>query len=188
MDTLATPIRVYSELTPNPATLKFISNKLLINGSADFPTKESANGSPFAKHLYESFDFVVGVFFASNFVTITKNDSVTWEEVQVVLREHILKTIELDLPIQDKKDTLAGFEGSDVEKKIQQILQDYVQPAVEQDGGAITYQSFNNGIVTVELRGACSGCPSSTVTLKSGIEALLKRMVPEVKEVVSSAM
>jgi NFU1 iron-sulfur cluster scaffold homolog, mitochondrial len=91
--------------------------------------------------------------------------------------------------VQDEEQPEAGdFEGSDIEVKIQQILNDYVRPAVEQDGGAITYKSFDEGIVTVELRGSCSGCPSSTVTLKSGIENLLKRMVPEVTEVVSEAL
>ena len=81
-----------------------------------------------------------------------------------------------------------AFEGTDTEIKIQQILNDYVRPAVEQDGGAISYRSFNEGVVTVELRGSCSGCPSSTITLKSGIENLLKRMVPEVTEVISEAL
>ncbi|RYY05967.1 MAG: NifU family protein, partial [Sphingobacteriaceae bacterium] len=89
---------------------------------------------------------------------------------------------------QEKEQEIVAFEGDDAEIKIQQILHDYVRPAVEQDGGAITYKSFEDGVVTVELRGSCSGCPSSTITLKSGIESLLKRMVPEVTEVVSEAL
>ena len=179
-------IRVYSEITPNPASLKFIVNKLLINGSADFPTRESAVHSAFATALY-SFPFVQGVFFASNFVTITKSDEVEWEEVQPALRTFVADAAEKGLPIQHGV-TSKGFTGSEVEQKIQQILHDYVQPAVEQDGGAIEYVSFEEGVVTVALRGSCSGCPSATITLKSGIEALLKRMVPEVEEVVSEAM
>ncbi len=185
----SSPIRVYSEITPNPASLKFIVNKLLINGSVDFPSKESAINSPFAKELY-NFSFVKGVFFASNFVTITKIEDTTWEEIQPVLRDFIKGAVESEIPVQlDNFIAATGdFEGTEIEQKIQQILQDYVQPAVEQDGGAIAYKSFQNGIVTVELRGSCSGCPSSTLTLKSGIEALLKRMIPEVTEVVSEAL
>ncbi|AYL95606.1 NifU family protein [Mucilaginibacter celer] len=181
-------INVYTELTPNPATMKFIVNKLLINGSVDFPTKESAEKSPFAKELYK-FSFVNGVFFASNFVTITKTEGSEWADVEPIMKEFVKGAIESELKIQLEEEAEAGnFEGTETEVKIQQILHDYVRPAVEQDGGAISYRSFNEGVVTVELRGSCSGCPSSTVTLKAGIENLLKRMVPEVTEVVSEAL
>lgn len=181
-------INVYTEATPNPATMKFIVNKLLINGSADFATKESAEKSPFAKELFK-FSFVNGVFFASNFVTVTKFDEDNWDDLLPILKEFVKGAVESELKVQDEEQAEAGnFEGSDTEVKIQQILHDYVRPAVEQDGGAITYKSFDAGVVTVELRGSCSGCPSSTVTLKSGIENLLKRMVPEVTEVVSEAL
>lgn len=181
-------INVYTESTPNPATMKFIVNKLLINGSVDFATRESAEKSPFAKELFK-FSFVNGVFFASNFVTVTKFDGDSWDDILPILKEFVKGAVEAELKVQDEEQTEAGdFEGSDIEVKIQQILHDYVRPAVEQDGGAITYKSFDEGIVTVELRGSCSGCPSSTVTLKSGIENLLKRMVPEVTEVVSEAL
>jgi Fe-S cluster biogenesis protein NfuA len=181
-------INVYTELTPNPATMKFIVNRLLINGSADFPTKESAEKSPFAKELYK-FSFVNGVFFASNFVTITKIEGSEWDDIEPIMKEFVKGAVESELKIQLEEETEAGnFEGSETEVKIQQILHDYVRPAVEQDGGAISYRSFNEGVVTVELRGSCSGCPSSTVTLKAGIENLLKRMVPEVTEVVSEAL
>jgi Fe-S cluster biogenesis protein NfuA len=181
-------INVYTESTPNPATMKFIVNKLLINGSADFATKESAEKSPFAKELFK-FSFVNGVFFASNFVTVTKFDNDNWDDLLPILKEFVKGAVESELKIQEEEETENGdFEGSDIEVKIQQILHDYVRPAVEQDGGAISYRSFDAGVVTVELRGSCSGCPSSTVTLKSGIESLLKRMVPEVTEVVSEAL
>lgn len=181
-------INVYTESTPNPATTKFIVNKLLINGSVDFATKESAEKSPFAKELFK-FSFVNGVFFASNFVTVTKFEDDNWEDILPILKEFVKGAVEAELKVQDEEQAEAGdFEGSETEIKIQQILHDYVRPAVEQDGGAITYKSFDEGVVTVELRGSCSGCPSSTVTLKAGIENLLKRMVPEVTEVVSEAL
>ena len=181
-------INVYTESTPNPATMKFIVNKLLINGSADFATKESAEKSPFAKELFK-FSFVNGVFFASNFVTVTKFEEDSWDDILPILKEFVKGAVEAELKVQEEEQAEQGdFEGSDIEIKIQQILHDYVRPAVEQDGGAITYKSFGEGVVTVELRGSCSGCPSSTVTLKAGIENLLKRMVPEVTEVVSEAL
>ncbi len=180
-------INVFTESTPNPATMKFLVNKLLVNGSIDFPSKESAESSAFAKELFK-FNFVKGVFFASNFVTITKSEDSNWEDIESILKEFVKGAVESELKIQDQQQEEVNFEGTEVEKKIQQVLYDYVRPAVEQDGGAIAYRSFNEGVVTVELRGACSGCPSSTITLKAGIENLLKRMVPEVTEVVSEAL
>lgn len=183
----STNINVYTESTPNPATMKFLVNKLLLNGSIDFATKESAVQSPFAGELFR-FDFVNGVFFASNFVTITKTESANWADIEPILKEFVKSAVESEIKIQEQQEEIASFEGTEVEIKIQQILHDYVRPAVEQDGGAISYRSFDGGIVTVELRGSCSGCPSSTITLKSGIENLLKRMVPEVTEVVSTAL
>jgi Fe-S cluster biogenesis protein NfuA len=180
-------INVYTETTPNPATMKFIVNKLLINGSVDYPNKESAEKSTFAKELYK-FSFVNGVFFASNFVTVTKTEGSEWDDIEAILKEFVKGAVESELTVQEVEQEEVAFEGTESEIKIQQILHDYVRPAVEQDGGAISYKSFNEGVVTVELRGSCSGCPSSTLTLKSGIENLLKRMVPEVQEVVSEAL
>ncbi len=181
-------INVYTESTPNPATMKFIVNKLLINGSVDFATKESAEKSPFAKELYK-FSFVNGVFFASNFVTVTKFENDSWEDLVPILKEFVKGAVESELKVAEEDHGHDdNFEGTETEVKIQQILADYVRPAVEQDGGAIAYKSYEDGVVTVELRGSCSGCPSSTVTLKAGIENLLKRMVPEVTEVVSEAL
>lgn len=181
-------INVYTESTPNPSTMKFLVNKLLINGSLDYTDKDKAQESAFAKELFK-FNFVNGVFFASNFVTITKSDDAEWTDIEALLKDFIKGAIESELavkPIEHTEDVT--FEGSDIEIKIQQVLHDYVRPAVEQDGGAIAYKSFDSGIVTVELRGSCSGCPSSSITLKSGIEGLLKRMVPEVEEVVAESM
>ncbi len=181
-------INVYTETTPNPSTMKFLVNKLLINGSVDYADREKAQESPFARELFK-FNFVNGVFFASNFVTITKTDDAEWEDIESILKDFVKGAIESEIKIQEiTVDENVNFEGTDIEVKIQQVLHDYVRPAVEQDGGAIAFKAFEDGIVTVELRGSCSGCPSSTITLKSGIEGLLKRMVPEVQEVVAEAM
>ncbi|ERJ60477.1 NifU family protein [Sphingobacterium paucimobilis] len=181
-------INVYTESTPNPATMKFLVNKLLINGSVDYPDREKAQESPFAKELFK-FNFVNGVFFASNFVTITKAEDTEWSDIEAILKDFVKGAVESELKVQEVvSDQDVNFEGTETEIKIQQVLHDYVRPAVEQDGGAIAYKSFEGGIVTVELRGSCSGCPSSTITLKAGIEGLLKRMVPEVEEVVAEAM
>lgn len=181
-------INVYTESTPNPSTMKFLVNKLLINGSLDYADKDKAQESAFAKELFK-FNFVNGVFFASNFVTVTKSEDAEWSDIEALLKDFIKGAVESELAVKPIEHTEDGaFEGSDIEIKIQQVLHDYVRPAVEQDGGAIAYKSFSDGIVTVELRGSCSGCPSSSITLKSGIEGLLKRMVPEVEEVVAESM
>lgn len=183
-------IKIYTEDTPNPATKKFLVNKLLINGSADFADVEAAQHSPFAKELFK-FNFVDGVFFASNFVTVTKTKDSDWIDIEDIVKEFVQGAVEAELLIKEvEHDDSVNFEGTDLEKKIQQILHDYVRPAVEQDGGAISFGSFDEdeGIVTVILKGSCSGCPSSMITLKAGIEGLLKRMVPEVQEVVADAM
>ncbi|SEN95128.1 Fe-S cluster biogenesis protein NfuA, 4Fe-4S-binding domain [bacterium A37T11] len=181
-------INVYTESTPNPATMKFLVNKLLYNGSLDFPDREKAQSSPFARELFK-FNFVSGVFFASNFVTVTKVAEVEWEDIEGLLKDFVKGAVESELKVQEiVTDENVNFEGTETEIKIQQILHDYVRPAVEQDGGAISYKSYDEGTVTVELRGSCSGCPSSTFTLKAGIEGLLKRMVPEVQEVIAEAM
>lgn len=181
-------INVYTERTPNPATMKFLVNKLLVNGALDYPDREKAQESPFARELFK-FNFVNGVFFASNFVTVTKTEDAEWEDIEALLKEFVKGAVESELKVQEVvTDENVEFEGTETEIRIQQILHDYVRPAVEQDGGAIDYRSFDSGVVTVELRGSCSGCPSSTITLKAGIEGLLKRMVPEVDEVVAESM
>lgn len=181
-------VNIFTEETPNPATLKFITTKLLTNTSLDFASKESAEKSPMAKELFK-FNFVNGVFITANFITITKVEGIEWFEITAILRESIKGLVEADTKVSlAEHDEDAPFTGSEIDIKIQQILNDYIRPAVESDGGAITFKSFVDGLVTVELRGSCSGCPSSTITLKSGIEALLKRMVPEVTEVVADAM
>lgn len=179
----ATPknIHIYLESNPNPNSLKFVVNEMLIPDglSYDFPNAESAGNAPLAQELFE-YPFVDRVFYASNFVTVTKKGDVEWLEIQNTIKNHIQKFLEMGKFIIDVKEeeTLSVEEETEIVKKIKTILDEYIRPAVEQDGGAITYHSFNNGIVKVKLQGSCSGCPSSMVTLKAGIENLFQRMMP----------
>ncbi|HEX8517570.1 MAG TPA: NifU family protein [Bacteroidia bacterium] len=200
------PVIIYAESTPNPSSMKFVANQLLIlNGAtAQYLSKAETKGSPLAAKLFE-FPFVKAVFMASNFVTISKTDAIQWDDVILELREFIRvflaegnvaitdlpKTeVPVDSTFKEKKEVFTEHTApaTDLEVKIVETLEQYIRPAVEGDGGSITFKSFIDGIVTVQLRGACSGCPSSTLTLKAGIEGLLKRMIPEVKEVVSEAL
>jgi NFU1 iron-sulfur cluster scaffold homolog, mitochondrial len=199
-------VTIYAESTPNPATMKFVADKLLIdNGAtAQYLNMQETKGSPLAAKLFQ-FPFVKGVFISSNYVTITKSDVVSWQEIIQELRTFIQKflmegnTAVTELPTTEvhtdssfKQTTTVFTEHTapqnEVEHKIIEVLEEYIRPAVEQDGGLITFRSFQEGVVTVQLKGSCSGCPSSTVTLKSGIEGLLKKMVPQVKEVVAEAV
>jgi NFU1 iron-sulfur cluster scaffold homolog, mitochondrial len=177
-------INIFTEETPNPETLKFVATKMLYNGSIDFENAAAAEHSPLAKELFK-LNFVEGVFVAANFITITKKKDIEWVEIQNIIRESIKSMLEQNVAITEKVEEKVEFKGSEVEIKIQQILHDYVRPAVESDGGAIQFKKFDEGKVTLQMQGACSGCPSSTITLKQGIENLLKRMVPEVTEVIS---
>ncbi len=193
------PIMLYTEQTPNPESLKFVTNKILYKGTADFREEELAKEwSPLAQSLFE-FSYVKGVYICNNFVTITKEFNYSWEDIMLKLKEYIKAYVSDGKVIisegfaeamkAKESETGVGYEytGDEAElvKKIKDLIDTYVKPAVEMDGGNIEFKSFNEGIVTVVLQGSCSGCPSSTVTLKSGIEGMLKRMVPEVKEVVS---
>ncbi|WP_109832404.1 NifU family protein [Reichenbachiella versicolor] len=186
------PVNLYIESNPNPNTLKFVANFMLIPEGLnfDYPTLESATNSDLAQELF-TFPFVQGVFIMSNFVTVTKDDATDWEEVKNGIKEHIKNYIDAGKSVVDlnkayeqaKEDQASKPASSDIDENIKGILDEYIRPAVEQDGGAIHFHSFKDGVVSVVLQGACSGCPSSTLTLKAGIENLLKRMVPEVKEV-----
>ncbi len=193
METTGTSIiDIYTESTPNPETLKFVVNKVLLeNKSADFQNVAAAQNAPLAMDLF-GFPFVKGVFIMNNFVTITKHPETLWEDISPSLKAFIKKYVQDGRPIvlqmDDNKNT-EPLVGEAVINKIKEVLENYVKPAVEMDGGAIQYKSFHeeNGILNVMLQGSCSGCPSSMITLKSGIENLMKRMVPEVKEVVADA-
>ncbi len=176
------PISIYLESNPNPNSLKFVVNEMLVpeGMSFDFPDPDSAKDAPLAQELF-MYPFVDRVFYMSNFVTVTKKGDVEWIEVQNILREHIQKFLESGKLILDRGEVASTNpeEETDAIRQIKNILEEYIRPAVEQDGGAITYHSFKDGIVTVRLQGSCSGCPSSTITLKAGIENLFKRMMPE---------
>lgn len=182
-------LNVYAEQTPNPETMKFVFNKMILPDDAlDFPNQKAAQVSPLAKSLFE-FSFVNGVFIMNNFVTITRVAGTEWEEIIPILKEFLKAYVEADETIVHKTDRSA-IQGADniIVAQILDILDTYVKPAVETDGGMISFKSFNDGVVTVQMKGSCSGCPSSTVTLKRGIEGMLTRMIPEVKEVVAEAV
>ena len=199
--TTQSPVLIYTEQTPNPESLKFVTNRMLYKGTADFKTEELAQEwSPIAAELYKE-AFVKGVYVSNNFVTVTKEFNYAWEDIMLKLKNFIKEYVESNKEIvkdgfaeemaRVEAERGAGYEYSEEDAaivgKIKELIDQYVKPAVEMDGGNIEFKSFDKGIVTVVLQGSCSGCPSSTVTLKSGIEGMLKRMVPQVTEVVSEA-
>lgn len=195
---MTSPVMIYTEQTPNPETLKFVTNKMLYKGTADFKEESLAKDwSELATALFQ-FPYVKGVYICNNFVTVTKEFNYAWEDIMLNLKEFIkayvtenksiindgFEAAMAEIEAEKSEITYTGDEAELV-KKIKELIDTYVKPAVEMDGGNIEFKSFHQGIVTVILQGSCSGCPSSTVTLKSGIEGMLKRMVPEVMEVVS---
>jgi len=188
-------VSMYTESTPNPETQKFVVNRMLLQGnSVEYKTKEDATGSALALGLFEM-SFVNGVFISNNFITVTKHSANDWFEITPHIKENIRLYLSEENPVftDDELEAIKDRDGNagdrtDLENKIIEILDTYVQPAVAGDGGSIVFRSFNEGIVTLGMQGACSGCPSSTITLKSGIEGLLKRFVPEVTEVVAEGM
>lgn len=201
MEKTIAPHNIYAESTPNPATMKFVSNRyMVVDGQVyEYGLEDDTENSPLAAKLL-NFPFISKVFIASNFVAITKTDIIEWEDVIHQLRDFLgeflngdgvvvkVSSLELDSP-QEKAETVATPKRTDLEgidAKIADILDEYIRPAVESDGGAIDFHSFENGKVNVVLRGACSGCPSSTMTLKAGIENMLKEMLPnQIEEVVA---
>lgn len=185
-------ITIYMEANPNPNSLKFVANKMLVpeGKSFDFPTVETTEKAPLAHQLFSNFDSVDRVFYMSNFVTVTKKEGIEWDEIKFEIRDLIQEYLQAGKEVIEaaalvEESPNEPVEGdSDVVQKIKDILEEYIRPAVEQDGGAISFHSFDDGKVKVLLQGSCSGCPSSTITLKAGIENLLKRMLPEdVREV-----
>ena len=188
-------ISIYTEMTPNPETMKFVANKLLYPGkSIDFPDVDSAKPSPLATELF-GFPFVKAIFIASNFVTITKtSETEDWQDVIPSVRQFLKEYLEEGKPIVNEEEVaamktdssnLVAADDDDVVKRIKELLDNYVRPAVEMDGGAIQFKSYEDGTVNLAMQGSCSGCPSSMITLKAGIEGMMKRMIPEVKEVVA---
>jgi Fe-S cluster biogenesis protein NfuA len=196
------PVTVYAEMTPNPASMRFVSSRLLVQDGRllEFRHPDEPTGvSPLAEKVF-NLPFVTGVLISSNFITVTKNNAVDWDLVQLELREYIQeylntdgRVVYADAPAQaladanERASTHADARNADDERIIR-VLEEYIRPAVEGDGGHIAFKSFDAGVVTVSLRGACSGCPSSLVTLKQGIENLLKHEVPGVREVVAEEL
>ena len=189
-------ISIYTEMTPNPETMKFVANKLLYPGkSIDFPDVSSAKPSPLAIELF-GFPFIRSVFIASNFVTLSKTPETDWQDVIPTVRQFLKEYLEEGKPVINEEEVQnmkqeasndVAADDDDVVKRIKELLDNYVKPAVEMDGGAIQFKSYESGVVNLMLQGSCSGCPSSMITLKSGIEGMMKRMIPEVKEVIAEA-
>lgn len=192
------PVLIYTEQTPNPESLKFVTNKMLYAGTADFRTRELADTySPLAAALFD-LPYVKSVYISNNFVTLTKELNYAWEDLMIRTKDFIKNYVAEEKPVildgyaeamtalEEKQRAEISYSDDDGElvNRIKELIDTYVKPAVEMDGGNIEFKSYNDGVVTLVMQGACSGCPSSTVTLKSGIEAMLKRMMPQVREVV----
>lgn len=188
----ATPtiFEIYQEATPNPESLKFITNQhLLPNYYAEFKQKEQCGESELAAMLF-NLPFIQSVFISNNFITITKKADYEWYEITPEIKQEIRKFISTGKKVVSdallqKGNAPAAQPSDNPEDKIKELLEKYVRPAVESDGGRIEFKNFENGIVSLSLKGSCSGCPSASLTLKGGVEGLLKRMVPEVQEVVA---
>lgn len=192
------PVLIYTEQTPNPESLKFVTNKMLYAGTADFRTRELADEySPLAAALFD-LPYVKSVYICNNFITLTKELNYEWDDLMIRTKDFIKNYLADDKPIlnegfseamtalEEKRMSEITYSEDDGEmvQRIKELIDTYVKPAVEMDGGNIEFKSYHDGVVTLTMQGACSGCPSSTVTLKSGIEAMLKRMIPQVREVV----
>ena len=190
-DNKKSPISIYAESTPNPAVLKFVANKKLVDFQIEFNSIDECEKSPLALELFQ-FPFVKGVFIDENFISITKYDISSWDEITLKIRKFIKEYLEGDNEIlsdgYQKKDAIKEESLDEISKEIITILDEYVKPAVASDGGNIMFKSYNKATKTVSviLQGACSGCPSSTVTLKNGIENMLKQMLNGKVEVVEA--
>ena len=181
---------IQTEPTPNPATLKFIPGKTVLgDGTVDFRDRSEAMGSPLARRLFDV-DGVTGVFLGSDFISVTKADRDEWQHIKPAILGAIMEHYLSGAPIVEGSDT--GSEelheeydpkDEDTVKTIKELLDTRVRPAVANDGGDIVFHGFKDGVVSLHMRGACSGCPSSTATLRHGIENLLRHFCPDVQEV-----
>lgn len=186
-------IHIYTEASPNPDSIKVVLNLVLGPEGKDFNfiRGNSTDESPLASALFEAFPWLSQVFIMNNFITLTRESDADWYELLSEVKPFIKSWFEAEKPVFSSLFTAGSYAPesesprSDTEKQIIDVLEEYVRPAVESDGGAIAFHSYHEGVVQVELRGSCSGCPSSALTLKQGIENLLTRMVPGVKEVVA---
>jgi Fe-S cluster biogenesis protein NfuA len=178
---------IQTESTPNPATLKFLPGQTVLEmGTADFPSAEAGTKSPLAKRIF-AVSGVTGVFFGTDFVTVTKSETVEWGHIKPAILGAIMEHFQSGAPVIEGEQAAAhqahdGPDG-DIVKQIKELLDTRVRPAVAQDGGDITFHGFDRGVVYLHMKGACAGCPSSTLTLKMGIENLLRHYIPEVTEV-----
>ncbi len=182
---------IQTESTPNPATLKFLPGRSVLDaGTADFPAPETAGKSPLASRIF-AVEGVTGVFFGTDFVTVTKAEAVQWDHVKPAILGAIMEHFQSGQPTIEGEGEGTGAAGhaehvgpdSEIVDQIKELLDTRVRPAVAQDGGDITFHGFDRGIVYLHMQGACAGCPSSTLTLKMGIENLLRHYIPEVVEV-----
>jgi Fe-S cluster biogenesis protein NfuA len=179
---------IQTESTPNPATLKFLPGQTVLDaGTADFPNADTAGKSPLAMRLF-AVDGVTGVFFGTDFVTITKADGTDWDVIKPSLLGAIMEHFQSGQPVMEGDNSASGHaehsgEDSEIVSQIKELLDTRVRPAVAQDGGDIVFHGFERGVVYLHMQGACAGCPSSTLTLKMGIENLLRHYIPEVVEV-----
>jgi Fe-S cluster biogenesis protein NfuA len=179
---------IQTESTPNPATLKFLPGlQVLESGTADFPAADSAGSSPLATRIF-GVSGVAGVFLGTDFVTVTKAADVEWDHVKPAILGAIMEHFQSGAPVMEGDGAAGGHaehsgEDAEIVGQIKELLDTRVRPAVAQDGGDITFHGFDRGIVYLHMQGACAGCPSSTVTLKMGIENLLRHYIPEVIEV-----
>ncbi len=179
---------IQTESTPNPATLKFLPGQTVLeNGTADFPNPKSAENSALAKRLFGTAG-VMGVFFGSDFVTVTKAEGLDWNHLKPAVLGAIMEHFQSGEPVMDAGSDQAAHtdndgQDSEIVGQIKELLDTRVRPAVAQDGGDITFHGFEKGVVYLAMKGACAGCPSSTMTLKMGIENLLRHYIPEVTEV-----
>jgi Fe-S cluster biogenesis protein NfuA len=181
---------IQTESTPNPATLKFLPGQTVLEmGTADFPSAVGADVSPLAARIF-AVEGVTGVFFGTDFVTVTKADAVEWDHIKPALLGAIMEHFQSGAAVMagDMAPPNSGHaehtgEDAEIVVQIKELLDSRVRPAVAQDGGDITFHGFERGIVYLHMQGACAGCPSSTLTLKMGIENLLRHYIPEVTEV-----
>jgi Fe-S cluster biogenesis protein NfuA len=179
---------IQTESTPNPATLKFLPGQTVLDmGTADFPTTEAATKSPLASRIFAVGD-VTGVFFGNDFVTVTKSEGAEWDHIKPAILGAIMEHYQSGAPVIEGEQAASGHaehtgEDGDIVAQIKELLDTRVRPAVAQDGGDITFHGFDRGVVYLHMQGACAGCPSSTLTLKMGIENLLRHYIPEVLEV-----
>jgi len=178
---------IQTESTPNPATLKFLPGQDVLGlGTADFPSAETAGSSPLARRIF-AVSGVTGVFLGADFVTVTKADAVEWQHIKPEILGAIMEHFQSGAAVLDGEAASGhqDHDGPDAEivSQIKQLLDSRVRPAVAQDGGDITFHGFDRGVVYLHMKGACAGCPSSTLTLKMGIENLLRHYIPEVTEV-----